>query len=362
MVSKRTLGTEIGNGENLKGHHLADGVTYIMRTGKEYDGIFAVWDWQRLPGATIEQKEDPFPQVDTWLTIKGTTDFVGGVSDGTYGAAAMHVVRGDLKAQKSWFFFDKEFVALGAGINCSSDNPIFTSINQSLLQGEVTVGDTETTAQLERGRHPMPQAHWVHHDQTAYVFPGGADIMVQNCTQSGSWQEINRSKPGTTEHRAVFSLWLDHGRQPRGGTYEYIVAPGLSVDETKEYAQKNHLRILENTAKLQAVWHEELEMLQAVFWQPGQVTCPTDLVVSVDRPCLLLLQRRADELHVAISDPQQKLSTINLKINAPLSGHGTTWCNDEGMSLVSFELPGKALASKSVVRRLGTLAGSQHKR
>ena len=54
MYSTRTLNTDgYINGENKKSHHLADGATYIFRTGEEYRDIFPVWDWKRIPGTDL---------------------------------------------------------------------------------------------------------------------------------------------------------------------------------------------------------------------------------------------------------------------------------------------------------------------
>ena len=53
MCSKRTAGMEMNvNGENLLGYYLPFGLTYIYRHGDEYQDIFPVWDWGRLPGVT----------------------------------------------------------------------------------------------------------------------------------------------------------------------------------------------------------------------------------------------------------------------------------------------------------------------
>lgn len=52
VISVRTNGTEMLNGQNLKGYYLPLGATNIMTTGHEYDDAFVVWDWTRVPGTT----------------------------------------------------------------------------------------------------------------------------------------------------------------------------------------------------------------------------------------------------------------------------------------------------------------------
>ena len=50
MKSKRTLPSECVNEENLLGWHLGDGATMLYQHGDEYEAIFPVWSWTRIPG------------------------------------------------------------------------------------------------------------------------------------------------------------------------------------------------------------------------------------------------------------------------------------------------------------------------
>ena len=57
MVSKRTIGTESGNGENLLGYWLPFGATFIVANGNgnEYLGLQPLLDWSALPGTTAPE-------------------------------------------------------------------------------------------------------------------------------------------------------------------------------------------------------------------------------------------------------------------------------------------------------------------
>ena len=51
------------NSEGLLNHHRGDGANHISRTGNEYFNIFPVFDYQKIPGATIMQNESlPAPE------------------------------------------------------------------------------------------------------------------------------------------------------------------------------------------------------------------------------------------------------------------------------------------------------------
>jgi chondroitin AC lyase len=185
MVSARTYGTETINGENPKGYWLPFGANVIARRGDEYLDVFPVWDWAHVPGVTSPEEVPRFlSHVDQQDT------FVGGVSDGVYGAAAMKVdmeAGTSIHAQKAWFFFDDEYVALGAGISSTKAVPVSTTLNQSLQKGDVIVDGRATPP----GQRAMRDISWVLHDGVGYVFPGKAAAVVSTGARIGSWSEIN---------------------------------------------------------------------------------------------------------------------------------------------------------------------------
>ena len=55
-----------------------------MQHGNEYRDLMPVWDWQRIPGTTVELAPAPPRRAPT----QGETAFAGGVSDGSVGIAA----------------------------------------------------------------------------------------------------------------------------------------------------------------------------------------------------------------------------------------------------------------------------------
>jgi hypothetical protein len=59
MISARTAGGECINGQGLQSLHAADGVQYIMATGYEYNDIAPTWDWEMLPGTTVQRGGAP---------------------------------------------------------------------------------------------------------------------------------------------------------------------------------------------------------------------------------------------------------------------------------------------------------------
>ena len=349
MFSERTINAEFVNSEGGPTHHLADGLTYIYRTGEEYYDIFPVWDWKRLPGVTCEAGLEPL--TGNTVRAKGKTDFVGGVSDGLYGLAAMDLARRDLTAKKSWFYFDDCFVCLGAGITCGTDAPVITSLNQCHLIGEVHT--SAGGGPVPVGEHELEGISWVYHDGVGYVFPDAARVHLKNEVQTGSWSLIGTGS--SDEVRAsVFSLWLDHGARPAAGRYEYVVVPDCSVDEIALRAQRPGLRILANSPQRQTVYNNDLDLLQVAFWEPGEALLDDSrnpLRVEVDQPCLLMLRRSRDEVRLSISNPRNRPLTVMVKVNQRLRGPGCEPTDGAGTQIV-FDLPGGDEAGRSVTRTL----------
>lgn len=304
MCSERTIGMEMDvNSENLYGYYLPYGLTYIYRRGDEYEAIFPVWDWARLPGVTSPHQEFPSTGKSTQLT-----SFVGGLSDGHYGISTMDQEIKKTRAKKSWFWFDKEWVALGAGIQSDQDVPIVTGVNQTLLRGEVLVDGKAFAGE----QAIKPKTSWVWHDEVAYIFPKGKEVVVQASEQHAPLQKIFGLGQDTIFRKEVFSLWMDHGVRPEEENYTYVVVPGMSSEKVAKYSRNLPVTFHFNTDQLQAVTHKKLEITAIAFHESGKVTIGKELEVRVNEPCLFMINRK--EQTISISDPTTKLKTIQLRV------------------------------------------------
>lgn len=335
MVSTRTIKAEKGNGENLLEHFRTDGAMSILVKGDEYHEIFPVWKWNQIPGTTAPALDDYAGHKD-WAGNRGQTDFVGGVSDGVYGAATYTMDDYDTQAKKSWFFFDKQIVCLGAGINSNSSYPVYSNLNQSLSKGGVKVQTQTGIQHLDKeGTWSDMQVLAVQHDWVGYSFPGGEQVQISNRIQTGSWRRINTSGAVDTLQKKVFTLHIDHGVKPKGDQYAYIVWPAIA---TLADIQPDQLHILSNTENLQAVYHEPSGILQAVFHEAGSLNL-TQGKLKVDEGCVLLIKKRPGQSPaVFVADPTQQLSQIEVE-----------WEDDElGKQQWAVALPGGGLAGKSV--------------
>jgi chondroitin AC lyase len=344
------------NEEGLKMHHLADGSNYITRTGKEYVDIFPVWDWQKIPGATIVQK----PSLPHWKEIakKGLSNFVGAVSNGEFGAAAFDFksVHDPLKAHKAWFFFDKEYVCLGNSISSSADYQVATTLNQCLLNGDVVVKTKSGQQTLDKEARSLKDVYWIVHDSVGYLFPSPASVNVSNVAATGTWRSITHQARATDEmvQKDVFSLWIDHGIKPTSASYEYIVVPGISAKALEGFNKKNNIAILANSAQIQAVSNKELNICQVVFYDAGSIKLANDIVLTASSPCIIMVKLKGKTIdEISASDPTGKLSSLSLLVNIPLIASGSNWKlewnKEQKESVLTIDLPKAEQAGKTVV-------------
>lgn len=226
----------------------------------------------------------------------------------------MQLKRQGLAAKKAWFFFDDEFVALGTDIQSDSAYAVVTSVNQCLLNGLVTVAAGGLQRVVTRGQYSLADTAWIHHDQIGYIFPQRPVVSLRNNTQTGNAHDINETRPDVPESKDVFSLWLDHGSRVSDGSYQYIVVPGVSVEELAQIAAQPHVNVISNTPAVQAVWHEKLLMLQAVFWRPGSVHIPNGMSVEVDEPCIVLLTPGDDQWRIVVTNPENPQLTVHMTV------------------------------------------------
>jgi chondroitin AC lyase len=344
------------NGEGLLNHHRGDGSNYISLKGDEYFALSPVYDWQKIPGTTVLQKSALPPE--TAIQKPGVMDCVGAVTDGKYGAVGFDFIspHDPVKARKAWFFFDDAYVCLGAGITSGTNNPVVTTLNQTRLAGDVWAGTGEREMVLPKGEHAVAdKSGWVFHNGTGYIFPEPAHIVLYNQAQTGSWRRINRQTSSSHAELVmdVFKLWIDHGVRARNAEYQYIVMPASTKDKVKAAAEKPNVKILANTPVLQAVWHNELHILQAVFYKNGEITFADGLKVALDSPGILMIKQDGGNIkEISVADPLRKSGKLHLSINKKLDVHSnqarTVWNEQKGVSEISVDLPQELFAGKSV--------------
>lgn len=326
MHSSRIANYESINSENGSAHHTGDGMLYLYNDDvTQFSGTF--WptvNRYRLPGTTVLKNSTVKPNQ------ANSRDWAGGSElDGLFGTSGMDLqpYGQNMNAKKSWFFFDDEVVALGAGITSSDGIETETIIenrklrpgknNQFLIDGAAkaaAMGTEETTA----------GARWAHLEgnvegaDIGYYFPEGETLHTLRENRKGKWSSIN-SGSSTVEHNDDYlTMWVSHGTNPENEDYAYVLLPNKNTEETRAYAQAPSVHILANTASLQAAEEKSAGLLGANFWEDGVQTAG---ILTCNKKASVTLQRTDDQLSIALSDPTQKnTGTIEIELAAEARG------------------------------------------
>lgn len=357
MFSSRNNNMEVPhNGPGKLNHHRADGTNHVVLKGDEYLNIWPVYDWQKIPGTTIMQKPALYGPEE--VQKEGLTDFVGAVTDGLYGAVAMEFKSPHdlLSAKKAWFFFDDEYVCLGAGINSRPDLPVVTTINQVLLKTDVTIKQNNSVRKLTNGHHEFDSVKWVYQDNIAYLFPEPTSVFVSNKTALGRWSDITDQKNISEEivSENVFTLGFNHGNKPIDGSYQYIVMPSISetaLIETKNF--NNGVKILSNTVDLQGVKNEKLGICQLAFYKAGIIEVTTGFEFGMSSQGMAMLKMIGNNVvALTLSDPSRKLQSLLITIpgiHTITGNHFKVLPNtSQNNSQIIVDLPQGIYAGKSI--------------
>jgi hypothetical protein len=409
-TSRRTVPNECGNGENLLGMYEAQGLLNIMNNhcelspessgvinegpigwgcGQEYVGIFPLLDWTALNGATalVDLPMPPCgPAQCCWHpgVSAGNKSFVGGVSDGTFGASVMDTSYLTLTAKKSTFFFDNVIISMGTDISESSGNTrvrtalasrflkkVSPGLSLGFTNGSVITVTTNSSFSIPSGPPDGSNAAlsfayadfvgWlpalpINGNQNVAIYPQ-VDGFVGY--KNEPWNKIGVF-PGNVSGRTL-SLTIQHDNVPPpptpdshyqsspliGASFAYAVLPDTTFNEMK-IATNDLFSItgvdtdgLMNSNVVQAAVQvsSTQAVLQAVFWQTngGSFTYNNfnkkwnqgeNVTLTVDHASLLVVEIDATSGNVTIGASNPDTSDLNLTVSIAINGKASLSCSD----------------------------------
>ena len=348
MYSKRTQNTECTAQANNFGFHLADGTVYTHVTGDEYEDIVAAWDWNLIPGITVDYGAT---ELSCSMTRKtGTQPFVGGASDGRVGAVAMRYqnpITKSLNWRKTWFFLenDVQFVMV-ARITSSTDAPVLSVLDQRKHVGDVLVNGEPASS----GNFSHASTLW--HGSVGYVFnvTDPVTLSVDVSTKTGDWSAIGASSqpPVTVD---MFTAWLSH--DDISAPISYMVFPATTPESFEAKVAATDLRVIRNDGSISALLDKANNMVFGVFWETngGQFTIPAlapgGATIRVQSTGSSNIIFRMDTWSLTVADPTQLLSSITFTLTL---GSGTAppgWGSSKTKT-VTLTLPSGAEIGDSV--------------
>ncbi|MFK0092597.1 polysaccharide lyase family 8 super-sandwich domain-containing protein [Pseudomonas sp. NPDC090592] len=308
VISTRTVGTETGNGENLKGYYMGGGSYFVHTHGKEYEGIQPVWNWQYLPGTTVE--EDPhfeYPELRFGRNGWGSHDFAGVLSDGTVGVATMILSRQNINtSRKTIITLAGEVYCLGLTGDLSGvSHNVHTTVNQCWHDTRHVRSETSTGGHsINSGTIRRSDISEVRHDGVVYQFLLPADVTVELTTSRGSWKSINGDQSAEPVSGGTFSLWINHGRVSED-RYAYVIRKAGSVGSQPSFVCSATSQYIVSSTK---------DLAAGSVFSPSVDIDLEEVKITPKAPLVFVALLKDAKLTLTISDPTQKLDAIEVQL------------------------------------------------
>ncbi|KAL0571727.1 hypothetical protein V5O48_010235 [Marasmius crinis-equi] len=316
MYSKRTKNAECVNSQNPLGFHLSDGAQYTYIVGDEYEDIAASWDWNLIPGITVDYGATPLSC--SKARFNGIENFVGGVSTGSAGVAAMRYTNPSTRSlhfQKAWFFLPGDVqVVMVSNISSTTKADVYSVLDQRRHTGPVFVDTKEVKLDSNKATN-FANATSLWHGGVGYAFDptSKAALSLNVGPKTGKWSDIGTSTqpPYTVD---LYAAWLHHTSTT--SPIAYFVFPGTeTLDAFIRRRNAVQARVVQNDGTISAVFDKSTRTAMVVYWEAsGGCVCFDDSVVTVCSSANSAVIYDAGIGAVTISDPSQSLKSVNLKL------------------------------------------------
>ncbi|ORY32527.1 polysaccharide lyase family 8 protein [Naematelia encephala] len=371
MISNRSHNTEYTNSANPYGYHLGQGTLFSYVTGYEYRDIQAGWNWNLIPGTTV-QRDHPKLQ-SSIVGVTGKTKFVGGASDGWVGTSVEDYVDpydASLRYRKAWFFLDDSVVVTVSGIsvNDTVGQDVITVLDQRMaVDGGIWIDGQSVNA----GLSTTANGTTLFYGGNGYLsYDTPFQLTLSEANRTGNWSAISTSTVGNSTV-PIFYAYTTHDLD--FNSYSYAFFPATDRDRlVSEVANPTSTPINDNGVSGVA----GQERLSVVFW-PNQASSVAvnlstvgwskqgSITISSRDPGVYLFATRLNDdgsrtMVVTLADPSQSLNTTSFALTShalDLRCEKLDWydgCSQEQRSVAftDITLPQGGFAGDSIFREV----------
>ncbi|RRV08523.1 silent information regulator protein Sir2 [Pseudomonas sp. v388] len=316
VVSTRTIGTESSGGENPKALYMGAGTYLLSRHGLEYENIQPVWNWQRLPGSTVEQVPDfVWPDIYGGRNTWGSHDFAGGTCRGNRGILSMELSRQNVThAYKTVMAIDDRILCVGTSIDSPGVvHPVVTTVNQCIARGPVRYRDFQGNEfDLALGQSvTSSNIREVYHDGFVYTFGvlwAHPNVTVELKTQTGAWSDINvGGSPAIVEH-PVFTLWVNH-LQREGAGYFYEMKPADGFLPTASVLRADHITTDTH------LWSDGATFAMGTVFKASPAVRQNQSPIWPEQPCTFIYELDDNQFRLTCADPIQIRESLSFIVS-----------------------------------------------
>ena len=301
---------------NFYGRYLGYGSMQVLtgRPGERVTFTTSGWqengfDWNRIPGVTsihlpFDQLRARVLNVDAFSGMEemlySDEAFAGGLSqeheNGNFGMK-LHEhdkYNGSHRARISYHFFGNTIVALGSDIE---------NVNQEY--------PTETTVFQLAAITPEEKAYWNQWTDNGhtYLAPNGIGYYVP-----GKASFEKHFPQVTVGERSVkptsgdwISLVFNHGKAPKGASYEYAVLPQTDETALAKFAKKPTYRVLQKDRNAHIVTSETGHLTSYVLFETPKAVLPGEFIEKADTSCLAMV-KQVDKKNLVLTVAQPDMA------------------------------------------------------
>lgn len=358
--SQRTSNSECNNNQNPFGFHLSDGSIFSYIDGDEYVDVFGAYDWNLIPGTTVDYGATPLNCNQT--QFYGNTSFVGSVTPmsstvkySTQGGMAvmqyLNPLTGSLRWEKTFYFFPGMYAVQIGPIYSQSTAPIITTLDQSNLKSDVYINGqvlSSNEASIDTNSSILNVWHnrilySVLNPNSSTVFKVNTDSHVVN-----NWATIGISQ-GQVAQR-IFTATIEHppapllaGQQTTTPPLNYVVQLNTETKQQESFDDLIQLIYQEDSTlgRVRGAYYVPDGTIALAFWTAGNYTSPWGLSVATDQPILTYFTQSSDtndDYTLTVADPTQLLTNVTITVTQ----------KDNSTKVIPIALPQSPNAGKSI--------------
>lgn len=142
----------------------------------------------------------------------------------------------------------------------------------------------------------------------------------------------------------MLQLVVNHGNNPEIANYQYIILPATNVEMVKIFAHSidegAELNIIENNAEVMACYHPVLNVVQASFFNAGELefmnSSKEKVRISVDKPVVLMMKDTEGLLEITVTDPLHSTIDPDIKVTINIRVDDVLFDENTGNSFLIF--------------------------
>lgn len=282
-------------GNNWYGRYNLYGRMEIMPKNFE-DRTFRVngFDWNHFDGTTTEYL--PYEQLQARLDygeeeLLSDETYVGGNSLDNYSMFSMKVHghpkynQENNRANKSYFVFNGNIVALGSNIQSKSENETHTTLFQTFMKENDSIN--------VNGKNINTQINIDINKSNSFKIPANATYFIKDKNIVFNIKEQTSPDSRTKKYNIgkYATAYINHGKNVKNGTYEYQVVIGNKKKENYKLIKKNNFV---HAIKFKNIYY------YSFFEKYNLKTSP---LLSSDTSSMYILKDLGNKLEISVLNP-----------------------------------------------------------